>query len=221
MSERAAFIFGRALPLGVFGFLVAIQGELAYAGVQHAFNGDLDRAESMYLVNRILTVAFFAFLLAIYAVRSKAIASDHNPIAIGAAMVGSFILYGLFLVPGQNRSTNVWILGLSDICLACGMLWALYSLSYLRNRFSIVPEVRGLMTSGPYELVRHPIYLGEMIAGLGLVLPTLFSAHLLVFAVFVAAQLVRTQFEERMLRRTYPEYATYARKTPRLIPFLP
>lgn len=221
MSERAAFFFGRALPLGVFGFLVAIQGELAYAGVEHALNGELDRAESMYLVNRILTVAFFAFLLAIYAVRSKAIASDHNPFAIAAAMVGSFILYGLFLVPGQNRSTNVWILGLSDIWLACGMLWALYSLSYLRNRFSIVPEVRGLVMSGPYELVRHPIYLGEMIAGLGLVLPTLLSAHVLVFGVFVAAQVVRTHFEERMLRRTYPEYATYASKTPRLIPFLP
>jgi len=59
MSNRASFIFGRALPLGVFGFLVAIQGELAFAGVQHALtHGDLDRAGIMYLLNRILTVAF-------------------------------------------------------------------------------------------------------------------------------------------------------------------
>jgi protein-S-isoprenylcysteine O-methyltransferase Ste14 len=221
MNERVTFIFGRALPLGVFGFLVAIQGELAYAGVQHALNGELDRAEFMYLINRVLTVTFFGFLLAIYAVRSKAIASDHNPVAIAAAMIGSFILYALFLVPGQSRSTNIWVLGLSDIFLACGMLWALYSLSYLRNRFSIVPEVRGLMTSGPYELVRHPIYLGEIVAGLGLVLPTLASLHVVVFGIFVVAQVVRTRFEERMLRRIYPEYAPYAKKTPRLIPFLP
>src|SRR5690348_6411739 len=132
MSERASFILGRALPLGVFGFLVAIQGQLAYSGVAQALRGDLGRADSMYLLNRILTVAFFTFLLVIYTVRSKAIAHDHNPVAIAAALVGSFILYALFLIPGQARSTDVRVLGLSDICLACGMVWALYSLSYLR-----------------------------------------------------------------------------------------
>jgi protein-S-isoprenylcysteine O-methyltransferase Ste14 len=220
MSERASFILGRALPLAVFGFLVAIQGQLAYSGIEHALRGELGRADSMYLLNRILTVAFFTFLLVIYAVRSKAIAHDHNPIAIAAALVGSFILYALFLIPGQSRSTDVRVLGMSDVCLACGMIWALYSLSYLRNRFSIVPEARGLVTSGPYEVVRHPIYLGEIISGLGLVIPTLLSLHAVVFAVFIAAQLARTYFEERVLRTTYREYAAYARRTRRLIPFV-
>jgi len=220
MSERASFILGRALPLGVFGFLVAIQGQLAYSSIEHALRGELDRADSMYLLNRVLTVGFFAFLLAIYAIRSKAIAHDHNPVAIVAALVGSFILYALFLIPGQSRSTDVRMLALSDICLACGMIWALYSLSYLRNRFSIVPEARGLVTSGPYEVVRHPIYLGEIVAGFGLVIPTLFSLHMLVFALFLTAQLARTYFEERVLRTSYREYAAYARRTRRLIPFV-
>jgi protein-S-isoprenylcysteine O-methyltransferase Ste14 len=220
MSERASFILGRALPIGVFGFLVAIQAQLALAGVQHAFQGDLDRAQSMYLLNRILTVAFFGFLVVIYAIRSKAIAKDHNPVAVAAAMVGSFVLYGLFLVPGWGRSTNIWVLAASDICLAVGIAWALYSLSYLGRRFSIVPEARGLVTSGPYRLVRHPIYLGEIVAGFGLVLPTLLSPHAVVFAVFLGAQLIRTYFEERVLRSTYPQYEAYARNTHRLIPFV-
>ena len=220
MSERASFILGRALPLGVFGFLVAIQAELAYSGIERAVSGELDRAEAMYLLNRVLTVAFFAFLLGIYAVRSKAIAHDHNPLAIAVALIGSFILYGIFLIPGQLRSTDVWVLALSDICLACGMVLALYSLSYLRNRFSIVPEARGLVTSGPYRFVRHPIYLGEIIAGFGLVTPTLVTLHALVLAIFVLAQLARTYYEERMLRGVYPGYEGYARRTRRLIPFL-
>src|SRR3979490_2491026 len=110
MSERASFILGRALPIGIFGFLVAIQAELALAGVGHACHGDLDRSEAMYLLNRVLTVAFFGFLVVIYAVRSRAIAKDHNPVAIAAAMTGSFVLYGLFLIPDQGRSTNVWVL---------------------------------------------------------------------------------------------------------------
>lgn len=221
MSERASFIFGRALPLGVFGFLVAVQGQLAFAGLQQALtHGGLDRAGTMYLLNRILTVAFFAFLVAIYAIRSKAIAKDHNPVAVVAALTGSFVLYGLFLIPGQGRSTDIWVLAGSDMCLACGMTWALYSLTYLGRRFSIVPEARGLVTSGPYRLVRHPIYLGEIVAGFGLVLPTLFSPHILLFAVFLGAQVVRVHFEERILGSTYPQYEAYAAHTRRLIPFV-
>jgi protein-S-isoprenylcysteine O-methyltransferase Ste14 len=220
MNDRASFIVGRALPIGVFGFLVAIQAELAFAGVQNAFQGSLDRTQAMYLLNRILTVAFFGFLVVIYAIRSKAIARDHNPVAIVAALVGSFVLYGLFLIPGQGRSTDIWVLAGSDICLACGITWAMYSLSYLGRRFSIVPEARGLVTSGPYRFTRHPIYVGEIIAGFGLVLPTLFSLHAVVFAIFLVAQLARTYFEERMLRSTYPQYEAYARHTRRLIPFV-
>lgn len=220
MSERASFIVGRALPIGVFGFLVAIQAELTLAGIQHAFHGDLNRSEAMYLLNRVLTVAFFGFLVVIYAVRSRAIAKDHNPIAVAAAMIGSFVLYGLFLIPGQGRSSNVWVLAASDLSLAVGIAWALYSLSYLGRRFSIVPEARGLVTGGPYGLVRHPIYLGEIIAGVGLVLPTLFTLHAIVLTLFLAAQLVRTYYEERMLRNTYPQYEAYAKHTHRLIPFV-
>ncbi|HET9849911.1 MAG TPA: isoprenylcysteine carboxylmethyltransferase family protein [Candidatus Dormibacteraeota bacterium] len=220
MNDRLSFIVGRALPIGVFGFLVAIQAELAVAGVQSAFHGSLDRMQVMYLLNRVLTVAFFGFLVVVYAVRSKAIAKDHNPVAIAAAMVGSFVLYGLFLIPGQARTSNIWVLAGSDVCLACGMTWALYSLTYLGRRFSIVPEARGLVTSGPYRLARHPIYLGEIIAGFGLVLPTVFSLHAVVFAIFLGAQILRTYFEERVLRSAYPQYEAYARHTRRLIPFV-
>ena len=220
MSARLTFLFGRAIPLGVFGFLVAIQAELAVGGIQHVSGSFLDRAQAMYLLNRILTLTFFGFLLLIYMVRSRAIASDHNPLAIASAMTGSFILYALWLFPGGPRSSDLLVLASSDMLLACGMIWAIYSLTYLGHRFSIVPEARGLVTSGPYRFARHPIYLGEIAAGLGLVLPTILTAHLAVFALFVGAQLLRTVYEERVLRRTFPEYAAYARKTRRLIPFL-
>src|SRR3989441_8875879 len=172
MSDRASFIIGRALPIGVFGFLVAIQAELAYAGIQNAVNGGVDRTQVMYLLNRVLTVAFFAFLVVIYAVRSKAIAKDHNPVAIAAALVGSFVLYGLFLIPGQGRSSNIWVLAGSDMFLAGGITRALSSFSYLGRRFSIVPEARGLVTDGPYRLGRHPVSPGEVPAGFALVLAT-------------------------------------------------
>jgi protein-S-isoprenylcysteine O-methyltransferase Ste14 len=48
----------------------------------------------------------------------------------------------------------------------------------------------------------------------------LFTLHILVFAVFLTAQIVRTHFEERILRATYPQYEAYARHARRLIPFI-
>src|SRR5207245_2996665 len=128
MNDRASFIIGRALPIGVFGFLVAIQAELAFAGVQNASHGGLDRTQVMYLLNRLLTVAFFAFLVVMYAIRSKAIARDHNPVAIAAALVGSFVRYGLFLIPGQGRSCTSWVLAGRELWLARASTWGLHSL---------------------------------------------------------------------------------------------
>jgi protein-S-isoprenylcysteine O-methyltransferase Ste14 len=217
MTARLSFFFGRALPLGVFGFLVAIQAELAFAGLGRLGQ---DPSTTVYLVNRLLTLGFFSFLLIMYMVRGRAVARDHNPVAVTAAMVGSFVLFALILVPSPARSENVAVLTASNLCLALGMGQAIYALSYLRQRFSIVPEARGLVTSGPYQLVRHPIYLGEILAGFGLVLPTIAGPPALVFVVFVAAELVRTYYEEGVLRRTYPEYAAYATRTRRLVPFV-
>jgi protein-S-isoprenylcysteine O-methyltransferase Ste14 len=217
MTARLSFFFGRALPLGVFGFLVVIQAELAFAGLDRLGQ---DWTTVAYLVNRVLTLAFFSFLFIMYMVRGRAVARDHNPVAVIAAMVGSFILFAMILVPSPARSENLVVLTVSNLCLAVGMTEAIYALAYLRHRFSIVPEARGLVTSGPYRVVRHPIYLGEILAGFGLVLPTIAGPPALVFVVFLAAEVVRTYYEERVLRRTYPEYAAYAAGTRRLIPLV-
>ena len=219
MSARLGFIFGRALPLGIFGFLVAIQGELAVGGVQQALAGELDRAGTMYVLNRCLTVSFFAFLFVIYMIRGRAVAKNHTPVAVLAALLGTFVLYSLWLMPAP-RTDNVYVLALSDIFLSFGMTLALYSLTYLRHRFSIVPEARGLVTSGPYQLVRHPIYLGEIIAAFGLILPSFLTLHMVVFLVFVSTQVRRTYYEEDVLRQAFPDYPEYARRTHRLIPYI-
>jgi protein-S-isoprenylcysteine O-methyltransferase Ste14 len=219
MPSRSEFFFGRALPLGLFAFIILIQGQLALTGIQQALAGGSDRAATMYLVNRVLVLCFYTFLFVIYIIRSRPVGKDHSIGAVFFALFGTFILYSLWLLPAP-RTNNVYVLAVSDILLSVGMLQAIYAVSYLRHRFSIVPEARGLVTTGPYQLVRHPIYLGEIIAALGLVLPALLSFQLVIFVIFVAAQLRRTDYEERVLRQTFPEYTTYAERTRRLIPFI-
>ena len=74
---------------------------------------------------------------------------------------------------------------------------------------------------GPERGDRHPVYLGELgvFAGLVIGAPTIWN--LTCAAVIVAAQFVRMGLEEQALEAEFPEYADYARRTPRLTPWRP
>jgi protein-S-isoprenylcysteine O-methyltransferase Ste14 len=78
----------------------------------------------------------------------------------------------------------------------------------------------GLVIRGPYRLVRHPVYLGELISILGMVVATLSPALFGLFLATIALQYWRTINEERALAEVFPEYGEYRRETPRLVPFL-
>jgi protein-S-isoprenylcysteine O-methyltransferase Ste14 len=79
-------------------------------------------------------------------------------------------------------------------------------------------EARRLVTGGPYALVRHPLYLAEEIAVIGLFLQYASPWSALLVVAHFAFQLQRMRNEEQILRDTFAEYATYARSTQRLIP---
>jgi protein-S-isoprenylcysteine O-methyltransferase Ste14 len=77
-----------------------------------------------------------------------------------------------------------------------------------------------LVTSGPYRLVRHPIYTGILVGVLGTALAiNLF--YLIPLAVLTAYFVVSATVEERMLTATFPDtYPSYKAHTKKLIPFL-
>jgi protein-S-isoprenylcysteine O-methyltransferase Ste14 len=107
----------------------------------------------------------------------------------------------------------------SDVLLISGLAFAIGSVAVLGRCFGVLPDVRGLVTRGPYRLVRHPLYLGELTAVLGIVLGSrepLWAG--LTWLVCVGLQLARTGYEERNIRAEFPEYAAYAARTKRLIP---
>jgi protein-S-isoprenylcysteine O-methyltransferase Ste14 len=87
------------------------------------------------------------------------------------------------------------------------------SVLYLGRSFSIVPQARELVTSGRYAIVRHPLYLAEELAIVGIFLQyaSPFLLPLLLLHLFL--QIQRIRYEERVLERVFPEYTTYASHT--------
>ena len=78
----------------------------------------------------------------------------------------------------------------------------------LGKRFGVRPALRGLVTGGPYRLVRHPLYLSYVIAGIGFNLQVWNPVTLLLVLLGWASMVYRIRAEERVLGRD-PKWPIY------------
>ena len=83
-----------------------------------------------------------------------------------------------------------------------------------------MPQVRRLVLSGPYRYIRHPLYLSEEIALVGVVLQVMSPLTVLILVGHIAVQVSRILYEEKLLDKTLPQYHHYAASTWRLVPFV-
>ena len=83
-----------------------------------------------------------------------------------------------------------------------------------------MPEARALVTTGPYALIRHPLYLAENIGTLGLMLQFQQPWASLLGAAAILVQYWRTIFEESVLLEAYPAYTAYRAHTWRFLPYV-
>jgi len=154
----------------------------------------------------VLNTVHNGLLAILYATRLPAQKSDHFGLALGltAALLPAFA--GTSLAPISPLWTVVGV---------GGELLVLWSLVSLGKRFGIAPADRGLVENGPYRLVRHPMYLGELVLRLALAMG---SPEALIWLPFMLSlQILRAVREERILSG----YADYAQRVRwRLIPFI-
>lgn len=93
--------------------------------------------------------------------------------------------------------------------MAVGEAIALVGMLSLGRSFSIFSEVRELVTSGLYRFVRHPLYLGEILAVWGYLIAWPAPWGMAAALLFTALQSWRAQIEEARLLEHHPAYAAY------------
>lgn len=123
---------------------------------------------------------------------------------------------GLLIIPGVMLVPALAPLG---VALAVGgnvvQAWAKL---VLRRSFGVAPANRGLKLSGPYKIVRHPMYAGYALVHMGVLILMFSPINVVIYAIGWWAQILRILAEERLLSQD-PQYAEYMTRVRwRLIP---
>ena len=162
------------------------------------------------------TLVFFVVLIVMFAVRHIPQRTAPGFYSRFAAVSGTLVSAGFVLLPLQELSFGLYLTSL--VLIIIGTTLAIWAALVLGRSISLFPEARRLVIGGPYALVRHPLYLGEMIAVTGVALQYWSEWALLLFGLVCMFQLQRIKYEEQVLSEMFPEYRDYMARTDRLVP---
>ncbi len=137
------------------------------------------------------------------------------------------ILAGFALRGGGFRDSGhdiaAWRIGLGFALFAVGLGFAVWARLHIGRNWGhpmSKKENPELITSGPYQLVRHPIYFGILLAGAGTAV-ALNWAWLIATAIAGVYFIYSATVEERNLTEQFPDaYPNYTRTTKMLVPFI-
>lgn len=187
---------------------------------------------TLVVVLRTLSLLAFAgpMLLGVRGRRGKPKRGERGG-ASRTPVVANFAAFGLFfasLIVSSGSANGFLALLLSllgSLLAVAGAALVLRSRAELGPAWSFVPkagEESGLITTGPYRLVRHPIYLGLALLAMGEALAfSSWPAFLIVVSGIVPTFAWRARAEEILLSRTFGErYALYQKETGMIIPYL-
>lgn len=197
-----------ALPSVLFGFLAVLNA-------RRAFHEETTLRVAFSIGATLLWIGFF---LAVQR-RPPAVRRERSALSVGAALLSSFVTIPIGAAEHTRADGRLWP---ALVLLVAGSAFSLWSLAHLGRRFGVLADARGLVVSGPYRLVRHPLYLGELVNLLGLVVAAdRWLLPLVSWLVLLGVQVIRSGYEEKVLTSAFDEYRSYAaRVTHRIVPGL-
>jgi len=193
----------RAFALAVLAFIVARWG--------YAWIVDPGR----WTVLLLLVSESYTLLLVLFA--RRALQRDLSFPALAATIYATCFVV-LLQPQGTSHLLPEWAgAGLQ----VASMAWQFTAKIFLGRSFGLLPAQRGLVTRGPYRLVRHPIYFGYLIGHIGFLLANFTWRNAVVLALLYVAQVIRIRREEAILAATDAGYRDYQHRVRwRLLPFV-
>lgn len=101
---------------------------------------------------------------------------------------------------------------------AVSIVWGIAALGRAASVHPEPTQAAILRQTGPYGLVRHPIYSGILVVAATISLGSANAIALPLYAGLAGVLSLKARFEENLLRTRFPGYAAYASVTPRFIP---
>lgn len=98
-------------------------------------------------------------------------------------------------------------------------LWAIVVMNFKVNIFPDL-KYKSLVTKGPYENIRHPMYTAVLIYSLSFVLPNANLLNIALFIVLFINLYLKSEYEEQFLMKEFKEYEEYKARTKKFIPNL-
>jgi protein-S-isoprenylcysteine O-methyltransferase Ste14 len=128
------------------------------------------------------------------------------------------MLIPLYMHSGPNPGG--WLLHGGEAVELAGITLTQVSRIYLGRSFGLLPANRGIVSRGPFRMVRHPVYLGWLILTIGFLTINPSWRNFLVMAAILPFMFARIEQEETLLEAD-PEYTAYRERTRyRLVPGL-
>jgi protein-S-isoprenylcysteine O-methyltransferase Ste14 len=174
---------------------------------------------AVYILNIAMRLSVIVYLVVIAAtvlVRMRPARKARGVEPRMSALIGTFLLTVVVVFPRRDLSMLAGLV--SAVLTLGGNAFAVVVLTHLRQSFSIMAEARQLVTAGAYRIVRHPLYLAEEIAAIGIVMQFFSPSTAAILAVQIGFQLRRMHNEEVILAETFLEYRAYRARTARILP---
>lgn len=146
-----------------------------------------------------------------------------GPMVIAAAILWAPAL-GVPLLDARWLPRTPWAFRIGTAVTLAGLAFSVWARRHLGRNWSAVvtlKEGHELVTSGPYAIVRHPIYTGLLLGFLGSAIARGRWSGLLAIALFFVSALRKYRLEERWMREQFgAAYGDYQARVKAIVPWL-
>jgi protein-S-isoprenylcysteine O-methyltransferase Ste14 len=226
LSMNPATSVASVAPRRTLGFSPNRLGDVALAtlwafigvtNVAAAFRNS-DHDSLMSVAHRLSSALVLLLCAVLFIIRRPAKAGAEGLLPRVIAVAGTWMMPVAVSLPIRWHAD--WYLGLSTIALIVLTLTVGWAKFNLRRSFSIFAEARALIRTGPYGIVRHPLYATYSAMYLVMLISRFSLLAVAVTSIGIGAEVWRSRYEEGILRSAFPEYDEYAATTPAFIPGL-